>query len=62
VSGLRSLIRASVIIFVKVCEVQLSVYFSYLLSRAFSSENIFLLIIVLYNFSHEQEKQSEKAS
>jgi hypothetical protein len=39
--GLTVLIRMSVIIFVFVCKVQLSVYFSYLLSRAFSIENNF---------------------
>jgi hypothetical protein len=41
VSGLRTFIRASVIRFVIVCKVQLSVNVSYLLSRAFSSGNIF---------------------
>jgi len=42
VSGLPALIRASVIIFVIVCKVTLSVYFSYLLIRTVSSENSFL--------------------
>ena len=42
VLGLPALIRASVIIFVIVCKVQLSVWFSFLLICAFSSENIFL--------------------
>ena len=48
----RAFIRASVIIFVIVCEVKLSVWFSYLLICAFSSENIFLLFcyIILYYF------------
>ena len=62
VSGLPVMIRASVIIFVIVCNVQLSVQFSYLLIRAFGSENIFFKIILLYNFSHEPEKLSEKAN
>jgi hypothetical protein len=51
VSGLPALIRVSVIIFVIVCKVQ----FSYLLICDFSSE-IFLKIILLYNFSHELAK------
>ena len=41
VSGLPTLNRASVIIFVIIGMVQLSVYFSYLLICAFSGENIF---------------------
>ena len=51
VSGLSALIRASVIIRVIVCKVRLSVYFSFLLICALSSE--VFLIILLYNFSHE---------
>ena len=57
VSGLPALIRASVLIFVIVCR------FSYQFSSvicAFSSENI-ILIILLYNLSHEPAKYSEKA-
>jgi 1,4-dihydroxy-2-naphthoate octaprenyltransferase len=49
-SGLPVLIRVSVIIFV------LFVRFSYLLICAFSSENIYFLIILLYDFSHEPAK------
>jgi hypothetical protein len=40
------------------------VRFSYQFSPvicAFSSENIFFLIILLYNFRHEPAKQSDKA-
>ena len=63
VSGLPNLIKTSVIILVIICKVQLSVQFSYLLICAFSSENIFFfLIILLYNFSYELAKQSEKAN
>jgi len=53
-SGLPAFIRASVIIFVIVCKVQLSVWFIYLLICAFNSENNFL-IIVFYNLSHKEK-------
>jgi len=44
------LIRVSAIIFVIICKVQLSAWFSYLLICVLSSENIFLITLFFFIF------------
>jgi len=56
VSGLPALIRASVIIFVFFCKVQLSVFFSHLLICAFSSEFFFKLFCYTILATSRQNK------
>jgi len=60
VTGLSALIRASVIIFVIICKVQLSVQFNYLLICAFSSENIFFFKLFFYTTSAMSQQNRVK--